>query len=483
VLSISIDDHRNIWIGTKGGGLDWLKGGQASHLGTISDIANFTIFSVLDDRKGFLWMATSHGIVRVERQQLEELTEQKRKTLDYALLDKADGMPSSECVGIAQPTSARMNDGSLWFGTAKGLAHHDPDTDAPLPARPAQLTGAMLANARVDATDKLKLSPGLEDLAFLFNAQNLSDPAQMEFRYKLDGYDRDWTITRYRSAHYRQLPPGHYRFLVDARNAGSTWNDKVASMAVYQQPYFYQAWWFYLALSVVVVSAAVRLFRWRLTRAKGELGIVLEERNRIAREWHDTLMAGFAAISWQLETTARLIGSESNPAAKACQLARDMVRHCQTEARRILWDLRDNEEATGPLSNALSNALTPLSAKEGVDMRLQVEGHEVVLAPVCVHHLVRIGQEAVTNALRHAVPNSISVRLQYHADWLSLSVRDDGCGFRASDKLSALHGHFGIPVMEERARKLGGSLRVETSAGNGTEILVQVPFQMQLQRG
>jgi signal transduction histidine kinase len=254
-------------------------------------------------------------------------------------------------------------------------------------------------------------------------------------------------------------------------------------MAVYQQPYFYQAWWFYLLLSVVVVSAAVRLFRWRLTRAKGELGIVLEERNRIAREWHDTLMAGFAAIAWQLETTARLIGSETNPAAKACQLARDMVRHCQTEARRILWDLRDNEEATGPLSSALSNALTPLSAKEGVDMRLQVEGQEVVLAPVCVHHLVRIGQEAVTNALRHALPNIISVRLQYHADWLILSVRDDGCGFRASEKLSALHGHFGIPVMEERARKLGGSLRVETSAGNGTEILVHVPFQMQLQRG
>jgi ligand-binding sensor domain-containing protein/signal transduction histidine kinase len=483
VLSISMDDDRNIWVGTKGGGLDCLKGDHAFHLGTMSDIANYTIFSVLDDGKGFLWMATSHGIVRVKRLQLEELTEQKRKTLDYTLLGKDDGMPSSECVGIAQPSSARMNDGSLWFGTAKGLAHHDPDSDTVPPSQPAQLTGAILANARVDATDKLKLAPGLDDLVLLFNAQNLGDPSQMEFRYKLDGYDRDWTVTRSRGAHYRQLPPGHYRFLIDARNAGSTWNDKITSIAVYQQPYFYQAWWFYTLLCVVIISAAVRLFRWRLTRAKGELGVVLEERNRIAREWHDTLMAGFAAISWQLETTARLIGSETNPAAKACQLARDMVRHCQTEARRILWDLRDNEEATGPLSSALSNALTPLSAKEGVDMQLQVEGHEVVLAPVCVHHLVRIGQEAVTNALRHAVPNSIFVHLQYHSDWLSLSVKDDGCGFRAADKMAALHGHFGIPVMEERARKLGGSLRVETSAGHGTEILVHVPFQMQLQRG
>ena len=116
-------------------------------------------------------------------------------------------------------------------------------------------------------------------------------------------------------------------------------------------------------------------------------------------------------------------------------------------------------------------------------MRFHVEGQEVPLAPGSVHHLVCIGQEAVTNALRHAVPSVISVHLQYHVDSLSLSVKDDGRGFRASDKLTALYGHFGIPVMEERARKLGGSLRVETSAGNGTEILVHVPFRMQMQGG
>jgi ligand-binding sensor domain-containing protein/signal transduction histidine kinase len=483
VLSISIDNARNVWVGTKGGGLDWLKGDHAFHLDTMNGMVDYTIFSVLDDGQGFLWMATSRGIVRVQRQQLEELAHQKRTTLDTVLLGKADGMPSSECLGVAQPHSIRTTGGTLWFATAKGLAHTDPEGVVPPAAHPAQLTGAVLGDTSVDATDRLALSPGLEDLVFQFNSQNLANPAQMEFRYKLDGYDRDWTVTRYRTAHYRKLPPGHYNFLVGARNAGSAWTDNIASTAVYQQPYFYQAWWFYTLLCALAVVAAVRLFRWKLARAKGELGVVLEERNRIAREWHDTLMAGFAAISWQMETTARLLGSENSAAAKACELTRNMVRHCQAEARRILWDLRENEEATGPLSSALSKALTPLGAKKGVDMRLQVEGQEVPLAPGFIHHLVCIGQEAVTNALRHAVPNMVSVHLQYHADWLSLSVKDDGCGFRASDKLAALHGHFGIPVMEERARKLGGSLRVETSAGNGTEILVHVPFQMQVQGG
>jgi signal transduction histidine kinase/ligand-binding sensor domain-containing protein len=483
VLSISIDNARNIWVGTKGGGLDWLKGDHPVHLDTTNGMVDHTVFSVLDDGQGFLWMATSRGIVRVQRQQLEELATQKRRTLDYVLLGKADGMPSSECLGVAQPHSTRAKDGTLWFATAKGLVHTDPDGAVPPAAHPAELTGALLDDASVHVNDRLELAPGLEDLVFQFNSQNLANPAQMEFRYKLDGYDRDWTVTRFRAAHYRKLPPGHYRFLVDARNAGSAWNDAVAGIGVYQRPYFYQAWWFYALLCVAAAVAAVRLFRWKLARAKGELGVVLEERNRIAREWHDTLMAGFAAIAWQMETTARLLGSESSAAAKACELARNMVRHCQAEARRILWDLRENEEATGPLSSALSNALKPLSAKEGIDMRLEVEGQEVPLAPGSVHHLVCIGQEAVTNALRHAVPSIISVHLQYHADSLSLSVKDDGRGFRASDKLAALYGHFGIPVMEERARKLGGSLRVETSAGNGTEILVHVPFRMQVQGG
>ena len=316
VLSISIDNARNVWVGTKGGGLDWLEGDHAFHLNTLNGMMGYTTFSVLDDGQGFLWMGTSRGIVRVQRQQLKELAQQKRKSLDYVLLGKADGMPSSECLGVAQPNSTRTRDGSLWFATAKGLVHTNPEGAILPAAHPAQLTGVLLDDVSVATTDKLELSPGLEDLVFQFNSQNLANPAQMEFRYKLDGYDRDWTVTRSRGAHYRKLPPGHYHFLVEARNAGSAWNDTIASTAVHQQPYFYQAWWFYALLCALTAAGAVRLFHWRLVRAKGELGVVLEERNRIAREWHDTLMAGFAAISWQMETTARLLGKRDQPCSE-----------------------------------------------------------------------------------------------------------------------------------------------------------------------
>lgn len=244
-------------------------------------------------------------------------------------------------------------------------------------------------------------------------------------------------------------------------------------------PSIYQSWYFYLVLLIAVVALSMYLLRRKIQLMTGRLGIVLEERNRIASECHDTLMAGFAAISWQLEATAKLFrdsGSETTPAAKSCDLARSMVSHCQAEARRIIWDLRDTGEVTNVLSQALSRALSAGHIQAAIETTLDVEGDEIHLAPGCVHHLVCIGQEAVSNAIRHAKPSQILVNLRYDNDALSLSIRDNGHGFLPADRAASHRGHFGIPVMEERARKLGGSLRIQTSVGAGTEVLVKVSF-------
>ena len=207
------------------------------------------------------------------------------------------------------------------------------------------------------------------------------------------------------------------------------------------------------------------------------MGIVLEERSRISRECHDTLMAGFAAVSWQLEATAKLFRDGDAPSAKAAEsfdLARSMVSLCQAEARRIIWDLRDAEEVTSSLSKALRRMLDVNHVSQRAQTRLEVAGNEVPLAPGSVHHLTCIGQEAVTNALRHAQPSNVTIVLRYEDEALHLAVRDNGCGFQAGD--GAGRGHFGIPVMEERARKLGGALKLESSPGVGTEVTVSVPF-------
>jgi len=184
-------------------------------------------------------------------------------------------------------------------------------------------------------------------------------------------------------------------------------------------------------------------------------------------------MAGLAAISWQLEATGDQFKRNDSEASESLELARNMVRHCQAEGRRIIWDLHDAESSTGSLSEALSKALHGVQRKSGAEMKLTVRGTEAPLSPVMVHHLVCICQEAVSNALRHAAPNRIQVGLEYSGPLMILSVSDDGKGF-AHEGLAA-PGHFGLSVMEERARKIGGEFRIQSALGCGTQVLVEVP--------
>ena len=371
---------------------------------------------------------------------------------------------------------------------AQEPSHANPSTTAYLAEKRQPVSIGEVAPWLGDRSSRepvhIHVDGGQPEIVILFDKIGSYDP-QSEVRYRLVGYDSEWRNTRFRAAHYSQLSPGSYRFEVRERKNGSDeWLSHVVNLSVGERPEIYQTWYFYLGLLLLAVVFPAYLYRRRVEMIKGHIGIVLEERNRIARECHDTLMAGFAAISWQLEATAKLFHDgdlDSTPAAKSCELARSMVAHCQAEARRIIWDLRDSDEMTNVLSQALARTLSANHMREPIATVLDVEGEELPLPPGCVHHLVCIGQEAITNAIRHADPTSITVHLKYEADALNLSIRDNGRGFQSSGSSASKHGHFGIPVMEERARKLGGSFRLQTMAGSGTEVNVRVPFNaMQL---
>ena len=324
--------------------------------------------------------------------------------------------------------------------------------------------------------DRVAIDPGHAEIILFFDAN--PNTAKTEFRYRLDTYDNDWTVTREHVAHYRRLPPGDYRFRVQARTAGQAWPAAQAELRIQQEPFFYQTWYAYLLVGAIVLALSVQVLKQRDQLLKGQIGMVLQERNRIASECHDTLMAGFAAISWQLEATAKLFREalpSDHRATQSCELARSMVAHCQAEARRIIWDLRDSDEITNSLSLALAHATSTYRERESPVTTMDVQGREIPISPGAVHHLVCIGQEAVSNAIRHAQPSSIHINVSFEDELLRLTVRDDGQGFQPSDR-GARTGHFGIPVMEERARKLGGVLHLASNAGSGTEVSVTVSF-------
>jgi len=477
VISISIDGADGIWVGTKAGGLDRIVNHKVVRMPAGSGLPAFQIYSVLDDRDGMLWMGSTRGVLKVLRAQLHEWSEGRRKTLDVAVLGKSDGMRSSECGGLSQPPAARIKDGSLWFATAKGFAHANPSqiVEPPPPASP-RVAGLTIDHNPVAALDHVVIPPGKSDVDFQFDAVRLSDPAQLQFRCKLENYDADWIVTRSRHMLYRRLPPGKYRFAVSVRDHGGPWSDTLASIEVEQAPHFYQRWWFYALLAGLAAVLIAMVFQHRLAQAKARVAWILEERNRIAREWHDTLMADFAAISWQLEATKNRLESAPREAVSSLELTRTMVKHCQTEARRIIWDLRGGGvEPVGLLSEELNKTLSLMGPRAELETRLLIEGEERRLPPVCVHHLVCIGQEAVTNALRHASPQTVKIQVVYGVDRISMTVRDNGIGFQPPESPQATPGHFGLAVMHERAKKLGGDLRIYSAPGAGTEVWVDVP--------
>ena len=197
------------------------------------------------------------------------------------------------------------------------------------------------------------------------------------------------------------------------------------------------------------------------------------ERNRIAYEWHDTLLAGFSAISWQLDEARLRQQSDPSHAMEAIDLARQMVHHYRSEARLVIADLLYEESDSNDLRSLLEQEMPQVIGQAPVDLKIDSYGRTPTLAPNVVRQLLRICQEAVTNAVRHSSPSFIHLSLEFETNQVTISIVDDGCGFRPA---SGKPGHFGLEIMKQRARRLGGELLIKSKFNKGTTVSVTVPF-------
>jgi signal transduction histidine kinase len=201
---------------------------------------------------------------------------------------------------------------------------------------------------------------------------------------------------------------------------------------------------------------------------------VLEERDRLAREFHDTLEQELAAINIQLGAVEAQFRQSPPIAFQQLELARNMARHSLSEARRSVWDLRSHLLENSNLATALEEMAAPLSANTGTRIAVQSFGTPEKLPALTEHNLLRIAQEALVNASKHSRAKKIVVSLNYDLQQVQLRIRDDGVGFNISTAGSANGGHFGLLDMRERAEKVGARFSISTSPGNGTEILVTI---------
>jgi len=224
---------------------------------------------------------------------------------------------------------------------------------------------------------------------------------------------------------------------------------------------------------VVVLDRRVRK-QTEIIQQKLQREAVLEERSRIAREFHDTLEQELAAITIQLDTVSAQFEESPRVARQLLDLARNMSRRSLVEARRSVWDLRSHLLENSSLVNALTELAKPLAAAARVEILVQTAGTPRKLAVQLENNLLRVAQEAITNALKHAHAAKLIVELTYAPGRIRLRISDDGIGFDVNDPLPFSEGHFGLLDMSERAEKMGGSLAVKSAPGRGTEIVVEV---------
>lgn len=473
------DSKGTLWVGTNGGGLERWHDGRFQSVAVKVKALPLNIYSILEDASGDFWLGSSIGIARVSREALDHALDGDTAHTEIAVYGSADGMKSSEASGGGHPAAWRMQDGSLWFATLKGVARVDPAHLAVNRVPPlVNIEQVSIDDRPQKVSDVVTITPGQHRLAFEYAALSFVAPQKVRFQYRLEGFDHDWVeAAGQRTAYYTNLPPGRYVFEVRAWNNDGIESLQPMSLTIHQQPYFYQTKWFYLLLLLSICLLGYVVYLWTLRRrlrlAQASFEGVLKERNRIAREIHDTLAQGLVAVSVQLQLVGRLMESKSDAVRQHLDQAQSLVRDGIEDARRAIWELRSQGSENSDLPSRLIQMAERVIGTRPIESQMHVRGIYRPLPANVEAELLRITQEAVTNAVRHAEPAHIEIQMQFTEKKTILIVEDDGHGF-PEDIPSSRDGHFGIAGMRERAQQIGGKLAIDVRPGHGTRVSIEL---------
>ena len=487
VRSLYQDPDGTLWIGTLNGGLSAYRDGAFVVYTAKSGLPSDNVSHIEDDRKGSLWLSTTHGISRVSKQQLREFAAGHIKMLTPVNYGLGDGLRSAQCAP-GYPVSGggtRSSDGGLWFPTTNGLAMLDPAAVShglPAPEPLVHVLDVIVDGKNVGTGTTI--NPGPQNIQFRYTGIHLGAPERVAYDYKLEGLDADWiSAGSRRIINFNTLGKGNYRFVVRASAPETPSSEAAFSFIVL--PHYYETAWFFWLCAASFLAAIYGLYLIRLRQIRSRFALVLEERARMAREIHDTLAQGFFGISSQLDALELKMTDEGNPSirkqdlTRRLNLAQRMARHSLTEARRSVMELRASELADCDLPSALKAAARHWAAGSSAAVEVQITGSNPDLPEDVEQNVLRIAQEAVTNAMKHATARIVWINLYLDPQTLQLVIRDDGRGFDPSGVFVLVGGHFGLLGMRERAERLGGSLEVSSEPGAGTEVRVSVPLAAQ----
>ena len=463
------------WIGGDNG-VAWFDGGSFRKLipagGSLHDV-----FGILETDEG-LWLGEHSGITYVPHSELVEFEKDPNHPVRFRVLGFLDGVDAPLQRSVMNPALIQSSDGLLWFATTQGLVFVDPrripkNTVPP----PVSITSVVANSNSYIPTAGLALPARVRNLEIDYIGVSLSIPERVRYRYRLEGYDTDWQDPGARGqAFYTNPGPGSYTFRVMAANSDGVWNDSGATIGFSIAPAFYETFWFRLLCALAAGGIIWILYLLRLSRVtallQARLGERLLERERIARDLHDTLLQSFQGLMLHLEVVNELL-----PHGKAKAELTKSLGHADraiAEGRSAVYDLRSSAIGTSDLPESIKAVGDELSAEGTATFRLVVEGPPREVHTMIRDELYRITREALRNAFRHAHARHIEAEITYGERTFRLRIRDDGEGIPPELLAEGRPGHYGMPGMRERAKQIGGKFDIWSGAGAGTEIDLSV---------
>ena len=479
-LAFYEDDTGAIWLGG-GNRLSRFEDGKLVAVDGSNGLQVGAILSITDDEEGYLWIGCREGILRLAKSEFDTALADPVHQLEFELFDSTEGFAGLPFVYTPSSSAIRADDGRLWFVTSQGLTVIDPRAFSVTRQAPTvRIDGLRADGERLAATAALHLPPRTAYLQIDYTAPTFLSPRYTQFRYRLEGFDTDWVYagTR-RTALYTGLPPRQYRFLVQARRSQTAWNQTAAEYRFQIEPTFYQTRWFAAACLAAIAFVGAAGWRRRAGQMRRDFKLILDERVRLSREMHDTLLQSLIGTDFQLAALqGELEQSTSKKSRMWLQQIRAQVEIGISEARQSILNLRSPRENTRDLSAAMRETGQRAVHGTAMEFALVVRGVPRPCSHEVAHQALLIGREALSNAVRHAHAREISVELCYEAERLVLRIVDDGCGFDSNNPSADTDHHYGLSIMQERAAQVGGQVTFHTSAGTGTVVEVLLPTSL-----
>lgn len=471
--SIDQDPSGGIWFGTSTG-LYGYKAGKVIHLTTSDGLANNRIDQILQDSRGSIWLSGPNSVSRSPVTELEAFAKGEKSRVHLNLYLNPYDMESAVLSSGMQPGGLVAPSGDVWFPSNKGALHIAIDQIIPRSSFPVVIDQLVADGQQIPPGQTVVLRPGNGRLEVSYVAIHLRSQEGLRYRYRMEGLESWSEASARRTVDYTHLPPGKYRFRVQSFEVDNPDAVSEASILIVQEPHFYTTLWFLGCCAIALLGLVFLIYTLRLRQMRMRFHAVSEERSRLAREMHDTIIQGCVGVSSLLEAALGVEASEEPLRQQLLSYATDQVRATIETARDAVWALRHGSTLATDAGGLCKNLARQLQSDFGIPINCCVVGDAFKLGESATHELMMTVREALTNAIAHGNPKSINIDLSFTQQFLKVDIQDNGCGFDTNVVLSQ-NGHYGIFGMQERILLVGGSLSIESDPTKGTVVHITLP--------